>query len=245
MMLKSRSEEILLATVAEYIESGEPVSSKLLFKQYNFGIRPASIRTELSTLESGGWLSQPYTSGGRVPTDRAYEFYIRRLQDRLDNHEPKPSRSLSELASVFLSGSLNDFVGGFADELHTLSIGFTEDGRSIKRGLDELFGRLEAEETGVFQEIAREFEALDERIEKYVGRKDVRQDDFQIFIGEKSPLIKNENLSTICAFYEIPSEQNFFLIAIQPKRANYEKNVRTFRGLKSALSAGKKLESGS
>ena len=181
--MNNRSEEILLATVQEYIESGEPVSSKLLFGQYNFGIHPASIRTELSVLEEGGWLSQPYTSGGRVPTDPAYEFYIRRLQERLETAEPKPSRSLSELASVFLSGGLNDFVGGFADELHTLSIGFTEDGHSIKKGLDELFGRLEGEEVGVFREIAREFEALDARIEKYVGRKDVRKDGFQIFIG--------------------------------------------------------------
>lgn len=231
-----RSQEILFATVQEYIESGEPVSSKLLFRQYNFGIHPASIRTELNVLETDGWLSQPYTSGGRVPTDRAYEFYIRRLQDRLNDDELKPSRSLSELASVFLSGGLNDdFMEGFADELHTLSIGFMEDGRVIKKGLDELFGRLEVEEAGVFKEIAREFEALDTRIEKYVGRKDIRKDGFQIFIGEKSPLIKNENLSTICDFYEMPGEVNFFLIAIQPKRANYEKNVRTFRGLKSAL----------
>lgn len=242
-MLKERQAKILLATVEEYISGSEPVSSKLLFRRYNFGIHPASIRSELNELEAGGWLSQPYTSGGRVPTDRAYEFYIRRLQDKLGDDELKPSRSLSELASVFLSGGLTDFMEGFADELHTLSIGFTENGHSIKKGLDELFGRLEGEEVGVFQEIAREFEALDARIEKYVGRKDVRQDGFQIFVGEKSPLIKNENLSTICDFYEMPSEKNFFLIAIQPKRANYEKNVRTFRGLKSALSVRKKLES--
>lgn len=243
--MNNRLEEILLATVEEYISGGEPISSQLLFKRHDFGIRPASIRSELNALEDGGYLSQPYTSGGRVPTNNGYEFYIEHLKQR-PTRDVSPSRALFNLANTIFEGEFDDFVEGMAHELHALSIGFVlQDGRTKRSGLDELFEQLDGGESETFLEIARELEALDERIERYVGRNDARKNGFQIFIGEKNPLIKNENLSTICDFYETPGEQGFFLMAVSPKRADYEKNVRAFRGLKSALSVSKKLESGS
>jgi transcriptional regulator of heat shock response len=233
--MNSRLEEILLATVEEYINGGEPVSSKLLFKRHDFGIRPASIRSELNALEDGGYLSQPYTSGGRVPTDTGYEFYIEYLKQK-PQRDTSPSRVLFNLADTMLGGEFDDFVEGMADELHSLSVGFTlRDGRTARSGLDQLFERLEGGESEVFRGIARELEALDERIEKYVEKDSARKNGLQIFIGEKNPLIRNENLSTFCDFYETANEQSFFLMAISPKRADYEKSVRAFRGLKSAL----------
>jgi len=231
--------EILLATVEEYINGSEPVSSRLLFRRYDFGIRPASIRSELNELEAGGYLSQPYTSGGRVPTDSAYEFYIEYLKQK-PQRDINPSRALFNLADTIFQGEFDDFVEGMAHELHAMSAGFIfGDNRMAQSGLDELFEALDASGAETFREVARDLEALDERIEKYVERKDIRRDGLEVFIGEKSPLAKNKNLSTICDFYEMPNKHNFFLIAIQPKRADYAKNVRTFRGLKRALQRNK------
>lgn len=231
----NRSQEILLATIEEYIATGEPVSSKLLFDRHDFGVRPATIRSELNLLEDGGYLSQPHTSGGREPTDRGYEFYIERLKTK-PQREAEAPRALTNLAETVLTGEFDDFIHGLAYELHTLSIGLAlKDGQIARSGLDELFGGLDTDDAGIFRGIAHELETLDDRIESYVASKSARSCGFQIFIGRKGPLIKNDNLSTMFDFYETPAKQSFFLLAIQPKRVNYKKNVNTFRGLKRAL----------
>src|SRR5690242_2022694 len=78
-MLTDRSFEILEAAIREFITTGDPVSSSLLYKRHNFGIRPAMIRAELSELAERGYLEQPYHSAGRVPSNRGYEFFAERV----------------------------------------------------------------------------------------------------------------------------------------------------------------------
>ena len=67
--MTDRTAQILEAAIQEFINTGEPVSSGLLYDRYDFGIKPAMIRLELDELEDGGYLEQPHHSAGRVPTD--------------------------------------------------------------------------------------------------------------------------------------------------------------------------------
>jgi heat-inducible transcriptional repressor len=71
-----RSKRILAALVREYIASGEPVASSLLVSAAGVGISSATVRSILARLEDEGYLQQPHTSAGRVPTDRGYRFYV-------------------------------------------------------------------------------------------------------------------------------------------------------------------------
>jgi heat-inducible transcriptional repressor len=75
-MLTERQLEIVLSVVYEYIRSGESVGSRTVSKRYLSSHSPATIRNEMSDLEGMGFLSQPYTSAGRVPTTRAYRLYV-------------------------------------------------------------------------------------------------------------------------------------------------------------------------
>lgn len=75
-MLTERQLEIVLSVVYEYIRSGESVGSRTVSKRYLSAHSPATIRNEMSDLESMGFLSQPYASAGRVPTTRAYRLYV-------------------------------------------------------------------------------------------------------------------------------------------------------------------------
>jgi heat-inducible transcriptional repressor len=77
--LKHRHQEILYAIVRAYIETGEPVGSRTLSKRRGESLSPASIRNVMADLSDEGFLDQPHTSAGRVPTDKAYQFYVRGL----------------------------------------------------------------------------------------------------------------------------------------------------------------------
>jgi heat-inducible transcriptional repressor len=76
MDLNERSREILKAIIQSYISTAEPVGSRTVTKRYNLGISPATVRNIMSDLEELGFLAQPHTSAGRIPTDKAYRFYI-------------------------------------------------------------------------------------------------------------------------------------------------------------------------
>ncbi|MBI2527210.1 MAG: heat-inducible transcription repressor HrcA [Candidatus Rokubacteria bacterium] len=74
--LNERHRQVLLAVIAEYVESAEPVGSRSVARRHMRGLSPATIRNVMADLEEMGYLSHPHTSAGRVPTDKAYRFYV-------------------------------------------------------------------------------------------------------------------------------------------------------------------------
>ena len=76
MSLDNRKINILKAIIGSYIESGEAIGSRTISKKYELGVSPATIRNEMSDLEEMGFLVQPHTSSGRIPTDKAYRYYV-------------------------------------------------------------------------------------------------------------------------------------------------------------------------
>lgn len=79
MQLDDRKVKILQAIIDDFIFSAEPVGSRTLAKKYNLGISSATIRNEMADLEEMGYLDQPHTSAGRVPSDKAYRLYVDKL----------------------------------------------------------------------------------------------------------------------------------------------------------------------
>jgi heat-inducible transcriptional repressor len=74
--MDARHREVLIAVIREYIDSAEPVGSRALARRQIRDLSPATLRNVMSDLEEMGYLSQPHTSAGRVPTDKAYRFYV-------------------------------------------------------------------------------------------------------------------------------------------------------------------------
>jgi heat-inducible transcriptional repressor len=74
--MDARHREILIAIIREYVDSAEPVGSRSLAKRYMPNLSAATIRNAMADLEEMGYLSQPHASAGRVPTDKAYRFYV-------------------------------------------------------------------------------------------------------------------------------------------------------------------------
>jgi heat-inducible transcriptional repressor len=81
-MLDVRHQGVLRAIVQDYIRTAEPVGSRTISRRYGFSLSPATIRTVMADLEELGYVAQPHTSAGRVPTDRGYRFYVDTLMER-------------------------------------------------------------------------------------------------------------------------------------------------------------------
>lgn len=74
--MDSRKKKILHAVIKDYVDTAEPVGSRTLAKKYDLGVSPATIRNEMSDLEELGYIHQPHTSAGRVPSDKGYKYYV-------------------------------------------------------------------------------------------------------------------------------------------------------------------------
>lgn len=121
-ILDDRSRRVLNAVVRSYIDRPDPVGSRFVTRKYSFGFSPATIRNIMADLEEMGFLNQPHTSAGRVPTDKGYRFYVDSL-----GGEDQPGR-LPELPDEFaehfsrrLEEFRNDISAMFSEVTNTLS----------------------------------------------------------------------------------------------------------------------------
>jgi heat-inducible transcriptional repressor len=106
-MLDDRKLEVLRAIVEDYVSTQEPVGSKALVERHNLGVSPATIRNDMAALEEEGYIAQPHTSAGRVPTDKGYRLFV----DKLSSVKPLSSPERRAI-QTFLEGAadLDDVV---------------------------------------------------------------------------------------------------------------------------------------
>ena len=98
--LDGRTQSILTAIVHCFIQNAEPIGSRTISKRFDFGLSPATIRNVMSDLEDLGFLEQPHTSAGRVPTDKGYRFYVNHLSD-LDVLSSEDSARISQRYTLY------------------------------------------------------------------------------------------------------------------------------------------------
>ena len=97
--MDERKLEVLRAIVTDYVSSQEPVGSKALVEQHDLGVSPATVRNDMAALEEEGYITQPHTSAGRIPTDKGYRLFV----DRLGTVKPL-SAAEQRAIQTFLSG---------------------------------------------------------------------------------------------------------------------------------------------
>lgn len=116
-MLSDRRRLVLRALIEEYIARALPVGSRTLVERYNLGISSATVRSELSLLEDMGYLTQPHTSAGRIPTDYGYRAFVDDLLQ--DNDIEADEETLSELRNC--AGDLDDLLDKTSQTLARLT----------------------------------------------------------------------------------------------------------------------------
>ncbi|MGL5406367.1 MAG: heat-inducible transcriptional repressor HrcA [Propionibacteriaceae bacterium] len=106
-MLDDRKLQVLRAIVADYVGSQEPVGSRTLVERHRLNVSPATVRNDMAALEDEGYITQPHTSAGRIPTDKGYRLFV----DRLAGVKPLSPAEKRAIETV-LSGAvdLDDIV---------------------------------------------------------------------------------------------------------------------------------------
>ena len=119
LMLSERQQKILAAVVEQYIATGEPVGSKLICDKLDVSVSSATVRNEMAQLSSDGYLDQPHTSAGRIPTQKGYRYYVdnllqpseldvtdrKKIEGSLDSRTADPSQILSEVGEALVNFS--------------------------------------------------------------------------------------------------------------------------------------------
>jgi heat-inducible transcriptional repressor len=100
--MDDRKLQVLRAIVTDYVSSEEPVGSKTLVERHDLGVSPATVRNDMAALEEEGYITQPHTSAGRIPTDKGYRLFV----DRLGSVKPL-SAAEQRAIQTFLSGALD------------------------------------------------------------------------------------------------------------------------------------------
>ena len=222
-MLTERQGKILTCIAGEYIGSKAPVSSRLLAKKYKFGIKPPTMRIEFQKLTDMGYLVQPHTSAGRVPTDKGYRFYVDNL------HSSIFSRGFDSIEK-----EMEDSLGFFqimtrkiAELTSNLAITyFPEENIVFKEGWDEIFKEPEFEDStfiAKFMEAVQSFEKHIDELEDF--------DDPQVFIGKENKIVVAPEFSTVVSRIHLPKKKNGVVIILGPKRMAYDKNVGIMNSL--------------
>src|SRR3954471_5166276 len=101
-MTDDRRLEVLRAIVEDYVSTNEPVGSKTLVDRHQLGVSPATVRNDMAVLEDEGYITQPHTSAGRVPTDKGYRLFV----DPLTTVKPMSQAERRAIAS-FLDGAVD------------------------------------------------------------------------------------------------------------------------------------------
>lgn len=221
--MRDRSAEILEATVREFILTGAPISSAHLYERYDFGIKPASIRIELTDLTENGFLEQPHHAAGRVPSDAGYEFYAERAIEGAN-----PGRTNSNITNAFRDSAWDSLADLMAAQMG--AVGIVADlsgGYAVTRGLPSLVEHLDWESRDELAGILRDIEAIDDRMQAF--RTKIGADP-RLYIGARSPFGASSALATVAAQYSMRGRP-VAIIAVGPKRMDYDRAAQLFATL--------------
>jgi len=227
--MDQRKEIILNTIIKEHIKTGSPVGSGVLVSKYNLNISPATVRNEMAILEEEGYIIQPHTSAGRVPTETAYRLYLTRLKEKkiLDNEAKLIKETLdSESESGFKNtakvlAKISDNAVFWAFHKHNL----------YYTGISNLLQQPEfaPSNTNLIYDISAVIDRVDEIIADIF---DDIEEDVQVLLGADNPF--GNFCSTIIVKYKIGGNTGMFGI-IAPMRTNYEKNIAIMKFIKEQI----------
>jgi heat-inducible transcriptional repressor len=230
--MTSRQEEILRAIVEQYAEVASPVGSSLLAKVFN--VSSATIRAEMAEMERLGYISQPHTSAGRIPTDKGYRLYVNNLGETSQNKQE--SRAEKALTSrVTHAGLPEQTIRNAVDTLveltHNLGLATIGD-RLYMSGLSNLFGQPEFIHPGQVQEVARLLDNLEPWLQETAPNKAL-----SVFIGRENPIGRGAGCSLIISKFRSPYSDRSYVGVLGPTRQSYKNTMHLVQHAGRSLEA--------
>ena len=225
--MDKRKELILKTIIKEYIKTALPIGSEGLVEKYNLDISSATVRNEMADLEEAGYIAQPHTSAGRIPTEKAYNFYLENLSEKkLSDSEAKIFKEVlikkeeinfKQAAKLMAKISGNAIFWAF----HKHNLYYT--------GVSNLLHQPEFSQADMFYDISGLIDRLDEIIGSIFN--DLKFGP-QIMLGSKNPF--SEHCSVVVSKYRLGDDIGLIGV-LGPMRMNYEKNLALVKFINDIL----------
>jgi len=231
-MMTDRQKEILKGVVEEYIKTAQPVSSQLLERKYQFGVSSATIRAEMQRLTRKGYLFQPHTSAGRVPTDKGYRFYVDAFlegeeKDFLDEEFLKEFEEIEREANDILKFS-QLITKAIAKATSSLALSYLEDKNIFwKEGWREIFQEPEFRDADYCFRFIKMIDSLEREMSRLIRQNLWR---LRVYIGRENPIRQAREFSMILGRCSLQKDrEGDILIILGPKRMNFGRNISLMR----------------
>lgn len=230
--MTERQKQILTSIIEQYAEVASPVGSSLLAKL--FGVSSATIRAEMAELERLGFIMQPHTSAGRVPTDQGYRFYVNQLGESGAPVLPERRAERALASRVQHAGAPERMIRNAVDTLVELThnLGLATIGNQLYiSGLSNLFGQPEFMGGSQVQQVAR----LLDNLEPWL-REAAPNEPLSVYIGQENPIGRTAGVTLIISRFRSPYSDRSYIGTLGPTRQQYRDVMNLVRR------AGQELE---
>ncbi len=213
--MTERQQKILQAIVEQYAEVASPVGSSLLSKV--FDVSSATVRAEMADLEKHGYITQPHTSAGRIPTDKGYRFYVNNLENMEAKTERRTEKALATRAghSGVPERVIRNTVDTLVELTHNLGIATIGD-QLYMSGLSNLFGQPEFMNSGQVREVARLLDNLEPWLYEAAPNEPL-----SVYIGQENPIGRSAGCTLIVSRFRSPFSDRSYIGVLGPTRQSY------------------------
>lgn len=217
--MTERQASILTAIIEQYAEVAAPVGSSLLAKAFN--VSSATVRAEMAELERNGYIHQPHTSAGRVPTDKGYRYYVNQVQEEPQSvTTPRIDRGSRAIDTRIRHAgepeqAIRAAVDGLVQLTHNLGIA-TIGGTLYMSGLANLFSQPEF----ASGQAARSVASLLDNLEPWL-REAAPNEPLNVYIGHENPIGKSSGCSLIISRFDSPYSDRSYIGILGPTRQSY------------------------
>lgn len=215
--MTNRQAKILATIIEQYAEVAAPVGSVMLAQIFN--VSSATIRNEMSELEKQGFIKQPHTSAGRIPTDKGYRFYVNNIRGDEIPTQQEERNSKAIATRVSHSGepalAIKSAVDTLVQLTHNLGIA-TIGNQLYVAGYSNLFGQPEFLDPIHSREVAR----LLDNLEPWL-REAAPNEALNVYIGKENPIGRSAGVSLIVSKYRSPYSDHSYIGILGPTRQSY------------------------
>ncbi|MBI4032913.1 MAG: hypothetical protein HY377_00090 [Candidatus Blackburnbacteria bacterium] len=227
--LTPRQIQILKSIVEEYTQTAEAVGSDVLEKKYSLGVSPATIRNEMAALTAGGYLKQPHTSAGRIPTPKAIKLYVDQLMDekKLSVTEEVAAKERVLSARDDFDKMMHEATRALAQATHSLAAAALESGDTWHAGYSNILDTPEFYNIDVTSHVLSLLEEA-KRLQEVFCQNAHWDEPFEILFGEELGWPHFEPVGMVTSHFTSPYGRGT-LGVIGPVRFNYSAIIPTVR----------------
>ncbi|MBI5754009.1 DeoR family transcriptional regulator [Candidatus Peregrinibacteria bacterium] len=236
-MSEERKKQILKAIINHFVETAEPVGSNTILVSYQFHVSPATIRNDMMTLEEEGYIYQPHTSAGRIPTDKGYRLFVDEMADYKKARQ-EAIKALSTIREKYriekVREKLYDAVSLLARATNSVSFATTPDNpHTFFLGMSNVLRQPEFSQNSVNASEVMEVLERGDNFVKTLASLDVTEN-VRTFIGEENILPQIQSCSIVVSKYHDDGYTGY-LGVLGPKRMNYAYNIVMVEEIKKLL----------